>query len=139
MCSFSYIFSASHVHEDKLLAFHQQFRRVDIFFERKRGRFIRGRRSNHNSASKGFPSSSSSSLLDVCRSVQRYEKMSLQNANDYDLIEALSREQREWLYSRTEQSSRKRERMVLRMLTTSLSSSSSSRCCCSPRTMKIKA
>ena len=66
--------------------------------------------------------------------LRRSEKIRLQMF-DYDVIEALSREQRESLYSQKEQSSRKRERMVLRLLKTSFSSSSSSLrccCCCSP-------
>ena len=74
--------------------------------------------------------------------LRRSEKIRLQMF-DYDVIEALSREQRESLYSQKEQSSRKRERMVLRLLKTSFSSSSSSLrcccCCCSPLYDDMKA
>ena len=82
-------------------------------------------------------------FLSLLFALRRSEKIRLQMF-DYDVIEALSRELRESLYSQTEQSSRKRERMVLRLLKTSFSSSSSSSlrcccCCCSPLFDDIKA
>ena len=75
------------------MAFHQQFRRVDIFFNEKEDDSSEDDARTTTARAKAFPLLLL--LLDVAAPFRdTIEDVFLQNANDYDLIEALSREQR---------------------------------------------